>query len=221
VTAIPALRLVKTVGDWTFDPVTRRYRYRSGRAVSPARVRSAFEARQNSTAKHMDKLARQLAQGKLTPAGYEEAMRRAIKMGYIQGAILGGGGRERVTKGDWGAIGNQLRSEYGHLRKLVAEAGDLSEGRLAQRSKYYAGANMGNARISVSIRSARRDGHNEKRRFGPGDGHSCTTCLDEIAMGWVPIDDPGFLLGHRGGTECGSNDRCDIETRRNTDEEAE
>jgi len=216
VSAAPALRLVtKAAADWRFDADAHRFRWpNTGRPVPQSRVAGAFRARRASLADEMERHARALAQGKLTAAQFEAAMRRSIKTGYIQGTVLGVGGRDRATKGDWGFVGQQLRSEYGFLRKLVDEAAGLSEARLVQRARYYAGSNMANAYVTANIRAAKRDGHNEKRRVGPGDGHSCATCLDEIGRGWVGIDEPGFLLGHRGGTECGSNDRCDIETRR-------
>ena len=212
-----ALRLVsKAAADWRFDPAAHRFRWpNTGRPVPSGRVSGAFRARRDSLAADMERHARAFAQGKLTAARFEEAMRRSIKTGYVQGAVLGVGGRDRATKGDWGFVGQQLRSEYGWLRKLVDEAGGLSEARLVQRARYYAGSNMANAYVSANLRAAKRDGHNEKRRVGPADGHSCKTCLEEIGREWVDIDEPGFLLGHRGGTECGSNDRCDIETRRN------
>lgn len=215
--AIPALRLViKAAEDWRFDPSPRRYRWpNTGRAIPPKRVAATFRARRAAHASEMEGHARDFAAGRKTAAELEEAMRRSIKRGFIQGAVLGAGGRGRVTKGDWGAIGQQLRTEYGFLGKFVKAAGDLSEAKLVQRARYYAGSNMGNAYVSVNLRAAKRDGHNEKRRSGPNDGHTCDTCREEISRGWVPIDEPGFLLGHRGNTECASSDRCDIETRRN------
>lgn len=197
---------------WEWDADSQRWRWpNTGRAVPPSRIRQVFQRRQDDARERMRDIGRRWAEGEISEAQFILDMRREIKRGHIQGMLLSVGGRENATQADYGRAGQRLRQEYQFLREFAAEARDRSPAYVANRAGYYAGSNMGNAMVDAGLASAKRAGMTQKRRVGPNDQHTCPTCRREIAAGWVDIDRAGWLLGHRGDTECQANDRCLIE----------
>lgn len=57
----------------------------------------------------------------LTPDGFMTVMKLELKTTTLQQALLGRGGRDQMTKADWGSVGRQLRLQYRDLRRFQAD----------------------------------------------------------------------------------------------------
>ena len=103
-------------------------------------------------------------------------------------------------------MGQQLRTQYQFIEGMADTQG-MSEAYAANRASMYGGSAIKNAYNIGARDSHMAAGYDEKWREGPNDDHTCETCAEEIAAGRVPIDEPGWEIGH---TDCMANDRCDI-----------
>ena len=102
---------------WTWDPNTLRYREaETGRFLGRAAVREYVAQSVAASANHTAHLAERAATGSLSPADWYEAMRAEIKGEYIRQYTLGIGGREQMTKSDWGKLGSQVQEQYKYLK---------------------------------------------------------------------------------------------------------
>jgi hypothetical protein len=205
----------KARGDgWSFDQDSQRWRYpNSGRAVPEPELRRLLAARQEAVKASMQDNARQLVAGKINAAEFEIRMRAAVKESHLQARLLAVGGKGNATERDFGAVGQRVRREYRYLSEFSALAGKggLSEAQLVHRSGMYAGASVRDSYVAGRVRSHMDAGYTHKRRTGPNDDGTCTTCRTEIGGGWVAIDAPGWQIGH---SECLANCRCNIEFKR-------
>lgn len=201
-------------GSWAWSVYTQRWRYpNTGRAVPQAKVSGWLADRQAAIREDMRSLAGRHARGELSRPEFLLGMREQVKGAHIQSQLLAIGGRANAGAGDWGAVGQAVRREYGYLEGFAADiaSGKLSEAQIMARAELYA-----NAAVKSTYTEARRRGHQaagftHKRRHGPNDGATCSDCADEIAAGWVDIGESGWTIGH---TACMANDRCEIEFKR-------
>lgn len=200
--------------SWSFDPVSQRYRYpNTGRAVPYERVRGLVERRQAAVRAEMAGHTKAMVDGRITPDAWRDRMRATVKSAHVQLRIVGAGGPDQMTPREWGRTGASLKREYKYLDAFARDvvAGKATPGQIALRASMYGGASVLNEYERGRFYAHEAAGYKEKRRIAAGDDHVCATCMREAAMGWVPIGEPGFVLG---ATECKMNDRCRFEYRR-------
>lgn len=133
-------------------------------------------------------LALLLVAGTLTVQGWQNKMIRAIKINYVQLAILAGYGRGQMSRADWGTIGGIIRKQYRYLRDFAKEvaAGHLTEGQITMRGRMYINsARSAYWRIRDKREKAR--GMTEELWTAIGDANTCEACSDAGLMGWQPI----------------------------------
>lgn len=204
----------KAIGDWSFDPDAAEYvNARTGARQSLGDQRAVLDAHVDAVRVRMQQHAASLVDGRLTPDQFEARMRTDIRALHIQARILGAGGRDQMTQSEWGKTGYKLRGEYRYLNAFVRdiEAGRMSPAGIIDRAGKYAGSSAVDQFEEARRGAQKRAGYTEKRRIAANDAGTCSTCRAEAARGWVPIDEPGFRIGH---TQCQSRDRCTIEYRR-------
>lgn len=198
----------KPPDSWRFDTDRQRWQHgASGRPVSPARIAEVLAQRQEAVKESMAEHGRAFARGAAGRGEFVASMRQESKSAMIQARLLAIGGRENATPKDWGTVGQALRQEYGHL-ETFADVAQMSEEYAANRASLYGGSAIKNAYAVGQRDSAAAAGFDRKRRTGPADDTTCQTCSEEIAAGWVDIDEDGWQIGH---TDCLANDRCEIE----------
>lgn len=191
-----------------FDPTVGRYRSpRSGRYVAAAEIRRAVEAVIQKSARRVEALSGQLRAGSLTLDEWALALRAESKSSHLAAALAAKGGREAMTQGDYGALGQRLRREYQYLARFTEQiaAGSLPlDGRFTRRAASYALASR--AVFSEAERQARMAAGDRFERNLLTPGESCESCKAATAAGLVPIGS----LPPIGSRTCLHNCRCQI-----------
>ena len=196
---------------WRWDPGVPGYVTPDGRRQPLALLRPAADMRAEESRARLQRLAGELIGRQLSVGAFEAAVRDEIRMLHIELRLMAIGGREHATPRDWGRVGAALRDEYGYLRSMCARIrrGELSEARIRSRTVQYAGANALEEFENGRMLAMRGAGCAEKRRVLRPAAH-CPTCVEEAEQGWVPIDQPGWIVGDG---ECGPACRCTMEYR--------
>lgn len=76
--------------------------------------------------------------GLLTLAAWREAMRREIEQTYIAAYVLGRGGLDTMTDGDWLRLQAVLDQHYKYLDKFSKDIAGMSEAQAQARAALYA-----------------------------------------------------------------------------------
>lgn len=195
---------------WIWDRDKQRYRWpNTGRLVPEGRVFRARERLVEDSRKRMRSFAQQYTNGEISLSQMQKRMRREYTDQHIAMRALGKGGAGQLTRADREDIWRKVKAENQYLAGFARDIADgkLTPDQIAARAELYAGANMRQEYAAGRLESHIANGYTHKQRVGPNDDRTCSTCASEIAMGRVPIDAVGFVIG---GTECGSNDRCEI-----------
>lgn len=213
-TIAEAREKAKPPTSWSFDVDAQRYRWpNTGRLVPYVRVKGLVERRQADARKDMAAHTKALLDGRMTPDAWRDAMRGTIRSVHVQLRVVGAGGPDQMTPREYGRLGASLKREYKYLDAFARDiaAGNLSNAEIALRASMYGGASVLGEYEKARHFAHKGAAYDEKRRVPMGDERVCATCVREAARGWVPIDEPGFVLG---ATECKTGDRCGFEYRR-------
>lgn len=197
---------------WRWDPSLPGYTAPDGTTRPLADLRPVADQRAEESRQRLLGLADALFRGGLSVAEFEAAARDEIRMLHVELRLLGVGGREHATESDWGRVGATLRAEYAYLHAMCARIrrGELSDLRIRARMVLYAGANALEEFENGRLWSMRAAGYTQKRRVLQPAVH-CDTCRAEAERGWVPIAEPGWVVGD---SECGPACRCTMGYRR-------
>ena len=194
---------------WSYDRNTGRYRDEKGRFLSQASVEKLVDGRIDKLESSLKRITRMLSNGNITLDQWEGSVREAIKGAHIQAAIVGYGGKDNMGSGEYGRIGQRLRSEYAYLQGF---ARDLLEQRIS--------APMALARIGLYAQSVRgsfwqgtelrkqQQGYGLMRRILDDQAVHCADCPGYAAKGIVPI---GSLPMPGQRCECGARCKCRVE----------
>lgn len=210
----------KAIGDWTFDKAAAEHVHRDGARLPLGELRPVFDERVEASRETMRGIAQRFVDGKMDAAAFEREMRAEVKALHLQGRMMGAGGRDQMTQSEWGKSGYKLRQEYAYLNQFTRdlEAGRMTPAGIVDRAGKYAGSSAVDQFEEARRGAMRIAGYTEKRRVSANDSGTCVTCRDEASRGWVPIDEPGWRIGH---TACQSRDRCSIEYRKPSGEVAD
>jgi hypothetical protein len=191
---------------WSYDRGTGRYRDEKGRFLSQASVEKLVDARIDKLESSLKRFTRMLSNGNITLDQWEASVREAIKGAHIQAAIVGYGGKDNMGSGEFGRIGQRLRSEYAYLQGFAL---DLLEQRVS--------APMATARIGLYAQSVRgsywqgtelrkqQQGYGLMRRILDPQAQHCQDCIDHAARGIAPIGSlpmPGQRCACRARCKC-------------------
>jgi hypothetical protein len=191
---------------WSYDRNSGRYRDEKGRFLSQASVEKLVDARIDKLEGSLKRITRMLSNGNITLDQWEASVREAIKGAHIQAAIVGYGGKDQMGSGEYGRIGQRLRSEYAYLQGFAL---DLLEQRVSPA--------MASARIGLYAQSVRgsywqgtelrrqQQGYGLMRRILDPQAQHCQDCLDHAARGIAPIGSlpmPGQRCACRARCKC-------------------
>ena len=191
---------------WSYDRNSGRYRDEKGRFLSQASVEKLVDARIDKLEASLKRFTRMLSNGNITLDQWEASVREAIKGAHIQAAIVGYGGKDQMGSGEYGRIGQRLRSEYAYLQGFAL---DLLEQRVS--------APMATARIGLYAQSVRgsywqgtelrkqQQGYGLMRRILDPQAQHCQDCIDHAARGLAPIGSlpmPGQRCACRARCKC-------------------
>lgn len=125
-------------------------------------------------------ITQRMIDGDLTLAGWHAEMRDELKLAHGGEYMLGRGGKNAMTPGDWGIVGRHSKAHYDFLDRFADDlaAGKLSPAQAMVRASMYPGSSF------VSFERARSEAHGMPRLpVYPGDGG--TPCLTNCRCHWV------------------------------------
>lgn len=124
---------------WTWDAKTRRYRSPTGRFVGQRQMLVLRDKFAESVKLQARTLTDSLASGSDALGPWMTKMRDLIKRSYIDQYVLARGGRNAMTKSDWGRVGRQIQSQYKYLQAFAedAAAGKMSAKQMGARAEMY------------------------------------------------------------------------------------
>ena len=163
--------------QWQFINDPKRPRYRAGRRVFELWRQEAADAQRmfirRAQLTDLSLLADAVADGDITVQAWEREMRRVLKDVHTASYLFGRGGRNMMTRRDWGSLGGILRNQYRYLHRFAQDvaAGRLSRRMIRARARMYAEA----ASQSFERAKVRTQGLTYKLPQYPGDGR--TQCL--------------------------------------------
>ncbi len=131
---------------WSYDTAASRYRDAStGQFVSSQTVTNLRNDFLDTRAQTVADLASQVANGDITLAAWETAMRDEIKLTLGVEYVFGRGGLDQMTPEDFDTLGNFVAGQFGYLNDFAGdiEDGTLSEAEIADRAGMYLGAGVG------------------------------------------------------------------------------
>ena len=198
--------------EWSYDPMSGRYRRPSGRFMSEKAVTALLDGRINKLGDNLQRFTRMLADGNITLDQWQGSVREAVKGAHIQASVLGHGGRAGMGAAEYGRMGQRLRAEYRYLQSFANDilAGRVSAPMALARVKLYAEAIRGSYWEGATIRQEKQGYSMMRRRLDEQAAH-CDDCIRYAARGLVPIGSLP-LPGQR--CECRSNCRCFVEYKR-------
>ncbi len=196
---------------FTYDPVSARYRDKStGQYVAEKKVIDLVAGASKNgydtfLADSMERNTQQYIDGNISIKQWQAKMRKDIKDLHIVAATAGKGGREMMTKADWGRTGGRLKQQYAYIDSFAWElaSGDVSDAKAIQRARMYSGTSKtayGDGRTAAAMEM----GFTEERRVLNPAEH-CPDCIAYAALGWVKINtlpEPGQQ------SQCLTNCKC-------------
>lgn len=189
-----------------FDKRLNRYRAPSGQFISPERVRREIEKAVELVKTDMRAIGERLNRGEINLPQFQIEMTDALKAAHGLAASIGKGGRKQMTAKDWGAVGNDLKSQYKYLNRLAREIelGKVSPVQIANRAAAY-----GNGLRASFYRQTGENERDNGRTMAKRVVHSkegCAECASWAAKGFVSIDEQPRI----GGLICGSFCKCHL-----------
>lgn len=201
--------------EYIWNPPLRRYiDADTGRIVSNQQVRAALDAVILSAKQETRDLTKQLLDGKLALAEWQEQMAFNLKMQTLASFALAKGGWAQMTPSDWGRAGAELKKQYAYLQKFALDIqnGKISfDGRILTRADLYSERARGTFE-DVRREMARAEGFDRERRI-LGIAEHCPDCLDAAARGWQEIG----TLPAIGDSVCRQHCHCRFEFGRSID----
>lgn len=201
---------------WFWDTRLLRYVNEDGGVVSRETLEVYLERIIQTVQPLLNRWAEAVANQTMTPAEFRLAMRQEIKDAYINAYTLARGGREQMTKSDWGKTGSQIADQYKYLERFTAELEEktLSEGEIRNRAGMYLNSSREGFE-AAKLRVAKLGGFDEVLwLLLPGSDH-CEDCETFALMGWQQIDDDPYegAVPGSGKTRCLTGCHCSINYR--------
>lgn len=198
--------------EWSYDPISGRYRRPSGQFMSEKAVAALVDGRIEKMSSNLRRYTRMLADGAITLDQWQGSVREAIKTAHIQATLLGHGGRDGLGPAEYGRIGQRLRQEYAYLQRFASDilAGRVSAPMALARVQLYAESVRGSYWEGATIRQERQ-GYSLMRRILDSQAQHCDDCLRYASAGLRPIGSLP-LPGQR--CECKARCRCSVQYKR-------
>ncbi len=188
----------------------RYYNLKTGSFVPFMDVRNALESNISASQLEMRSLTQQLIDGTISRGDWYVGMERQIRLANVSASAAARGGWAQMTQSDWGAVGQQVRTQYDYLRNFaneIASGKQRLNGSALVRADLYGQAARGNFE-EMRRRMAKLEGMTDEMRV-LGEADHCDDCLS-AAGHWAPIG----TLPRIGDSQCVTNCRCTFRYRR-------
>jgi hypothetical protein len=191
-------------GEWSYDPISGRYRGKNGRFLSQAAVEALVDGRIKKLDSQLKDFTKRLVNGDITIDQWQGSVREALKPAHIQAAMVGVGGKQALSQSDYGRIGQRLRSEYAYLQNFASDllGGRISAPMALARIGLYAESVRGSYWEGTTIRRE-KEGYTLMRRILDAQAVHCQDCINYAARGIVPIGAVPMP-----GQRCACRSRC-------------
>lgn len=191
-------------GEWSYDPISGRYRGKNGRFLSQAAVEALVDGRIKKLDSQLKDFTKRLANGDITIDQWQGSVREALKPAHIQAAMVGVGGKQALSQSDYGRIGQRLRSEYAYLQNFASDllGGRISAPMALARIGLYAESVRGSYWEGTTIRRE-KEGYSLMRRILDAQAVHCQDCIGYAARGIVPLGAVPMP-----GQRCACRSRC-------------
>ena len=191
-------------GEWSYDPISGRYRGKNGRFLSQAAVEALVDGRIKKLDSQLKDFTKRLVNGDITIDQWQGSVREALKPAHIQAAMVGVGGKQALSQSDYGRIGQRLRSEYAYLQNFASDllGGRISAPMALARIGLYAESVRGSYWEGTTIRRE-KEGYTLMRRILDAQAVHCQDCIGYAARGIVPIGAVPMP-----GQRCACRSRC-------------
>ena len=195
--------------EWSYDPISGRYRGKNGRFLSQKAIEALIDGRINKLSAQLKDFTKRLIDGSITIDQWQGSVREALKPAHIQATMVGAGGKTALSQAEYGRIGQKLRGEYAYLQKFAAGllANSISAPMALARIELYAESVRNSFWEGTAIRQGRQ-GYSLMQRILDSQAAHCQDCLDYSARGIVPI---GSLP--MPGQRCACRARCRCSVR--------
>ncbi|MEM9214061.1 MAG: hypothetical protein AAGD25_06905 [Cyanobacteria bacterium P01_F01_bin.150] len=187
------------IQEFTYDPRTRRYRWRGtggGQFASKSAVMARLRTYIGEQRTGVQSTGQNLIDGNITLQEFQQQIGERLRNIHVSSAIIGHDGMENMGSADWGRVGAELKRQYyqgrdgdrrfgiKHLAEEVA-SGEVSAAQLLNRLDMY--ALSGKVSESQGFK-AFNVGAFAIRVLGATDNH-CKFCVAEAAKDVRPIDE--------------------------------
>lgn len=191
-------------GEWSYDPISGRYRGKNGRFLSQAAVEALVDGRIKKLDSQLKDFTKRLVNGDITIDQWQGSVREALKPAHIQAAMVGVGGKQALSQSDYGRIGQRLRSEYAYLQNFASDllGGRISAPMALARIGLYAESVRGSYWEGTTIRRE-KEGYSLMRRILDAQAVHCQDCIGYAARGIVPLGAVPMP-----GQRCACRSRC-------------
>jgi hypothetical protein len=191
-------------GEWSYDPISGRYRGKNGRFLSQAAVEALVDGRIKKLDSQLKDFTKRLINGNITIDQWQGSVREALKPAHIQAAMVGVGGKQALSQSDYGRIGQRLRSEYAYLQNFASDllGGRISAPMALARIGLYAESVRGSYWEGTTIRRE-KEGYTLMRRILDAQAVHCQDCIGYAARGIVPLGAVPMP-----GQRCACRSRC-------------
>jgi hypothetical protein len=178
-----------------------------GRTLKRDIMRAAAELAVQQASADVGRITERLVNGLTNVREWESEMQAALKRLHCANAALARGGWQQMAPANWRRVEETLRFHYPYLRGFAQDvaAGKVSERQILGRAQRYVLASRGtyeNERLELH----KERGFAEARRVLAGSVAHCSTCAEEAAKGWQPIDEMLPI----GDAECRAACNCAI-----------
>ena len=184
------VKAIPILPEFRWNPRAGRYITSDGRFISAERMRGELDRFITVTTNQMGDLSRDLIDGLISLADWQEEMMVLIKDVNLAGGALHAGGWHNMTPSDFGRVGQKVRGEYRFLTNFATEivSGDQPlNGRLITRAKLY--GEQGRVTYYDFARAAAiKDGFDQVKSVRNVE-ESCVDCVGEELKGYQKIGD--------------------------------
>lgn len=196
---------------FTYDALTGVFRYPNGEIVPPNIIRGWILAAEESAGEELRLAAELFRAAKISEIEWALRSADVIKNMHRAIAMVAAGGRDQMTFSDWGSVGNIIRRELQYFNGFAMEIDNMPPGNIltssfVSRAASYARSAYSTYEQGVRKRVLRNNQADFEENVLEDGAKHCDGCLDESALGRVPIG----TLTPVGDRDCGNNCKCMI-----------
>lgn len=201
---------------YLWDPQELRYRYRDGGGlVSHAQVELALDEALATHQAAARSLSLNLRDRTVSLKEWQAGMRDVIRDVQLLGVATAKGGLGQLTDEDQKFAAELIRQQIDYLLRFarqIKSGKQRLDGRLIDRAGMYASAGRiayWRTQAEMQFQAAGQAGYDLAEHNVLGPAEHCDECLEQTALGWVPI---GTLIPV-GERRCLSKCKCGIRYR--------